>query len=414
MKFLASFLIIGFAVPVAFLVAEVNFSRTLKIGMRGEDVREMQKVLNADTETRIEGVGAGSPGKETDYFGSATRRALIKFQEKYHEEVLIPTGLSRGTGVFGGKTRAKFAALERKKLEALAAPNGVVSIAVQGPTVVGSIIKSFPLIDKKDFNVTVNGVATLGAYYSAYGQSAMGVNFSQEELASMVKKKEISNEKGDTTDRIMLLEELIELSKNGDTSKELLFSFMAWASLDKKMSDELKKMPITSAVLSANQQLTSWYKYHETVAERFGSGALSAQEKESLALEFKSYGSIHKRLYGKSIAKAEKKEPTFFSLVKTAEAALCGATHFGGRVGPWFTCNFGIVGSVIGTCGGVLLYTWVVQAANPYLYHNIYVYTTPILGKSAMLPGICPLGFPPFVVPFPYTDIAIYYGTAAY
>lgn len=81
------------------------FLRTLKMGMSGEDVRELQKLLNTDTGTRVSLTGAGSPGNETTYFGPATHRALIAFQEKYRGEILVPLGLTQGTGVFGLKTR---------------------------------------------------------------------------------------------------------------------------------------------------------------------------------------------------------------------------------------------------------------------------------------------------------------------
>lgn len=86
-------------------VAAQEFTRTLKIGMRGEDVRALQRALNENRETRIAESGPGSPGAETDYFGPATKRALIRFQEQHAAEVLAPLGLSYGTGVFGEKSR---------------------------------------------------------------------------------------------------------------------------------------------------------------------------------------------------------------------------------------------------------------------------------------------------------------------
>ncbi|MEI6238496.1 MAG: peptidoglycan-binding domain-containing protein, partial [bacterium] len=48
--------------------------------------------------------GAGSNGKESTYFGLATQKALIKYQEYYAKEILIPNGLKKGTGVFGIST----------------------------------------------------------------------------------------------------------------------------------------------------------------------------------------------------------------------------------------------------------------------------------------------------------------------
>lgn len=95
------------AAPTFVFATREEFVRALRVGMYGADVRALQIVLNSDIETRITASGAGSPGNETDYFGPATKRALVKFQEKYREEVLTPSGLISGTGFFGEKTRAK-------------------------------------------------------------------------------------------------------------------------------------------------------------------------------------------------------------------------------------------------------------------------------------------------------------------
>ena len=46
-------------------------------------------------------------GLVTGNFGSLTRLAVIRFQEKYKSEILTPIGLSFGTGVVGPATRAK-------------------------------------------------------------------------------------------------------------------------------------------------------------------------------------------------------------------------------------------------------------------------------------------------------------------
>lgn len=107
MKYLIFFCVVLLASANSLVASTENFTRTLSLGMKGSDVRELQKILNADIDTRITLSGAGSLGQETDYFGLATKRALIKFQEKYHGEILSPAGLTRGTGVFGAKTRSK-------------------------------------------------------------------------------------------------------------------------------------------------------------------------------------------------------------------------------------------------------------------------------------------------------------------
>ena len=74
--------------------------------MKGEDVRQLQMFLNTHG-YKITDTSSGSPGKETIYFGFATKAALIKFQNAYKSEILAPTGLTNGTGFFGPSTLRK-------------------------------------------------------------------------------------------------------------------------------------------------------------------------------------------------------------------------------------------------------------------------------------------------------------------
>ena len=73
-----------------------NFVRDLSLNMTGEDVRNLQKYLNANgfiiSKTRV-----GSSGKESTLFGMMTYKALQKFQKS----VGLPA-----TGFFGPMTRA--------------------------------------------------------------------------------------------------------------------------------------------------------------------------------------------------------------------------------------------------------------------------------------------------------------------
>ncbi|HLP43904.1 MAG TPA: IPT/TIG domain-containing protein [Candidatus Nanoarchaeia archaeon] len=83
------------------------FMRDLQEGVTGDDVKELQKFLNKDPDTRLPGTGIGSQGQESTFFGKNTKESVIKFQNKYKDEVLRPVGLTSGTGKVGLWTRLK-------------------------------------------------------------------------------------------------------------------------------------------------------------------------------------------------------------------------------------------------------------------------------------------------------------------
>jgi peptidoglycan hydrolase-like protein with peptidoglycan-binding domain len=104
-----------------------TFTQTLSIGSSGPQVLVLQKLLNKDSDTRIAQAGDGSPGLETNYFGSLTRGAVVRFQEKYATEVLTPVGLAQGNGLVGAFTRAKLNSLATAGAARASVPAGAVS-----------------------------------------------------------------------------------------------------------------------------------------------------------------------------------------------------------------------------------------------------------------------------------------------
>lgn len=81
------------------------FNRNLKLGMVGEDVKELQRYLNANGFLLITS-GPGSQGQETERFGTLTKAAVVRLQEANLQFILTPLGLQKGTGNFFEYTRA--------------------------------------------------------------------------------------------------------------------------------------------------------------------------------------------------------------------------------------------------------------------------------------------------------------------
>lgn len=77
-----------------------EITRGLTIGSSGEDVRCLQRYLNWSGFT-VAATGSGSPGNESTYFGSLTANAVTRWQNANASQVLVPAGLTSGTGYFG-------------------------------------------------------------------------------------------------------------------------------------------------------------------------------------------------------------------------------------------------------------------------------------------------------------------------
>ena len=82
------------------------FTRNMWKGLRGNDVKKLQKLFNSTDEFKLTDTGLGSPERETTYYGFLLRSAVQNFQCKYG---IVCSGSQDGNGygVVGPKTRAK-------------------------------------------------------------------------------------------------------------------------------------------------------------------------------------------------------------------------------------------------------------------------------------------------------------------
>jgi hypothetical protein len=89
----------GGVTPVVGATTKCTFTRSLTIGVKGDDVKCLQQYLNSAGHKVAES-GVGSMGSETTYFGSLTQSAVAKWQ--------AAQSVSPAVGYFGPISRAKY------------------------------------------------------------------------------------------------------------------------------------------------------------------------------------------------------------------------------------------------------------------------------------------------------------------
>jgi peptidoglycan hydrolase-like protein with peptidoglycan-binding domain len=113
---LSVFAVFPFGTPHAVAqTSDCGFTRDLTVGVDGEDVRCLQRYLNANG-FQIAASGAGAPGSETSLFRAGTAAAVAKWQ--------AANGIS-GTGTFGPVSRTKYRALVAGGTSAPSTPSSV-------------------------------------------------------------------------------------------------------------------------------------------------------------------------------------------------------------------------------------------------------------------------------------------------
>jgi len=98
----------GLSIKVEKIKEVITWIRNLTLGIKGDDVKALQEILIEEGVWEKPDVGA------TGYFGPITRKAVIRYQEKYASEILEPLGLIKGTGFVGPSTCVH---LEKKLIE---------------------------------------------------------------------------------------------------------------------------------------------------------------------------------------------------------------------------------------------------------------------------------------------------------
>ncbi len=142
-------LVAVFAFVGVYSASAYTFTTTLKMGSKGEAVRQLQIALNACSDTMVSSTGAGSPGSETTTFGSKTKTAVMKLQAKaglsqvgqvgpMTRAFLNANGCGTGTGNTGGNTGGNVVA---GQITASVAPDSPAGLTLAGGSAFNPVIK---------------------------------------------------------------------------------------------------------------------------------------------------------------------------------------------------------------------------------------------------------------------------------
>lgn len=133
-------------------VSAYTFTKDLKLGSTGADVKALQKVLNANPATVVSTTGVGSAGQESEYFGAKTKAAVIKFQ--------TANGIAPAAGYVGPLTRAKLNSMSTGTTPPVATGPVTVTLAASSPTSDGGLLQGQATAHFADFQFTGAGTVT--------------------------------------------------------------------------------------------------------------------------------------------------------------------------------------------------------------------------------------------------------------
>jgi peptidoglycan hydrolase-like protein with peptidoglycan-binding domain len=137
---------------------------SLSLGSSGPQVVALQRILNLNADTQIASSGQGSPGNETPYFGSLTRAAVIRFQQKYASQILTPAGLSQANGFVGSYTRSILNAVSVLAVSKTGANSPLTTPSPTAPPpVVSTSTTTSQNANQKNLDAYIAAVNTLGA-----------------------------------------------------------------------------------------------------------------------------------------------------------------------------------------------------------------------------------------------------------
>lgn len=211
------------------------FKSNLSVNSKGTEVTELQKCLANPP--------AGGPqiypeGEITGYFGSKTKAAVIRFQEKYQEDVLEPFGLTKGTGEVKGKTREKLnevcfeggeeiiplefklftvdEPILKETAKALKAQWELIGVKVNIETFNSATVEGDRIIRKRDYEILLFGEA-LGLipdpfpFWHSSQNGELGLNLANYENKNSDKLLEENRESLDETERREKLEQFQDI-----------------------------------------------------------------------------------------------------------------------------------------------------------------------------------------------------------